>query len=308
MANSDLPRKLIVTADDFGLTRGVNAAVVFAHREGIVTAASLMANGQAFESAVALAKANPGLDVGLHLNLTEGRPASDPSDVPSLATSRGFRYNHPLSLAIAIVQSRVRPADLEREIRSQCERVLNSGLRISHVDGHKHVQVIPVVLRLLGTVLPDYGVKAGRRVVESKPGLRPLLFRNYRSCVQVFEQYLQAKMVAAIWRKPPFVSPDYFYGLTQTGFLDFDAFSNIVHNIKSGVSELMCHPGYVDADLDTIPTRLRAQRESELELLTSDEVRDLISRSGVKLINYTELAGDHGSCSTNQVFNRYSRL
>ena len=291
MANSVQRRRLIVTADDFGLTRGVNAAVVLAHREGIVTAASLMTTGPAFESAVALAKTNPGLDVGLHFNLTEGRPASDPMDVPSLATPDGFRYNHPLGLAIAIVQERVRVADLEREIPSQCERMLNSGLRISHVDGHKHVHVIPVVRRLLGTVLPDYGVKAIRKVIERMPGLRSLLFKNYRTCAQVFEQYMFAKMVAAIWRQPPFVTPDYFYGITQTGFLDFGAFANIVHDLKGGISELMCHPGYADAELDRMPTRLRSQRESELELLTSAEVRDLLSRSGVELIGYTELVG-----------------
>jgi len=291
MANSDRPRRFIVTADDFGLTRGVNDAIVLAHREGIVTAASLMVNGRAFESAVALAKANPELDVGLHLNLTEGQPISDPADVSSLAMGRGFRYNHPVSLAIATVQGKVRVADLEREIRSQCERMLSSGLRISHVDGHKHVHVIPAVRRLLDSVLPDYGVKAMRQVIERMPGLHGFLLKNYRACGQVFEQYLLAKMVAAISRKAPFVSPDYFYGLTQTGFLDFDAFANIIHDMKAGVSELMCHPGYADAELDQVPTRLRSQRERELELLTSGKVRDLISRSGVELINYTDLVG-----------------
>jgi hopanoid biosynthesis associated protein HpnK len=291
MANSVRPRKLIVTADDYGLTRGVNAAIVLAHGEGIVTAASLMANGLAFESAVALARANPGLDVGLHLNLTEGRPVSDPADVPSLATSRGFRYNHPVKLAFATVQGKLRVADLEREIRSQCERMLESGLRISHVDGHKHVHAIPAVRRLLEAVLPDYGVKAVRQVSERMPGLWRLLFKNYRACGQVFEQYLLAKTMAAVWRTSSFVSPDCFYGITQTGFLDFDAFRNIVHDMKGGVSELMCHPGYADAELEQVPTRLRWQRERELELLTSGRVRDLISHSGVELINYTELAG-----------------
>src|SRR5262249_36572329 len=104
--------------------------------------------------------------------------------------------------------------------------------------------------------------------------------------------YLLAKTVAAVWRKSSFVSPDYFYGVTQTGFLDVDAFANIVHDLKGGVSELMCHPGYADAELDQVPTRLRSQRERELELLTSSKVRDLISHSGVELINYTELVGD----------------
>ncbi len=308
MANSGPHRRLIVTADDFGLTPGVNAAVAHAYRLGIVTAASLMVNGRAFESAVALAKANPGLDVGLHLNLTEGRPMSDRAEVPSLSTSRGFRYKHPLSLAFAIAQRKIQREDLEREIRAQCERMLHSGLRISHVDGHKHVHAIPTVLHLLGAILPDYGVKTIRRVRERMPGLRKLVFKNYRTAGQVVEQYLLGRMVTAIWRTPRFVSPDFFYGFTQTGFLDFDALTSIVQDMKPGVSELMCHPGYVDAELDQVPTRLRSQRERELELLTSDAVRDLITRKGIELTNYSELAGDHGSCSTNQLFDRYSRL
>jgi hopanoid biosynthesis associated protein HpnK len=308
MANSALPKKLIVTADDFGLTRRVNAAVVLAYREGIVTSASVMANGLAFESAVALAKENPGLDVGLHLNLTEGRAVSEPADVPSIATSQGFRYNHPLSLAVAIAQQRVRLVDLEREIRRQCERALDSGLQISHVDGHKHVHVIPAVLRLLGKVLLDYGVKAIRPLRESLPGLRRLMFKNYRSGVQVFEQYLCGKLAGILWKKTALITPDYFYGLTQTGFLDSEAFTNIVHDLKGGVSELMCHPGYVDAELDRVPTRLRSQRELELELLTGAEVRQLLSSFGVGLISYRELVRDYGSGAANEVFHRYSGL
>src|SRR5436305_375853 len=100
---------------------------------------------------------------------------------------------------------------------------------------HKHVHVTPVVLRLLDTVLPDYGVKAIRQVIENMPGLRPLLFKNHRVRAQVFKQYMLARMVAAIWRKPSLASPDYFYGLTQTGFLDFDALTSIVADLKGGI-------------------------------------------------------------------------
>jgi len=151
-------------------------------------------------------------------------------------------------------------------------------------------------------------VKAIRQVTERVPGLWHMLFKNYRACGQLLEQYLLAKTMAAVWRKSSFVSPDYFYGVTQTGFLDVEAFTSIVDDMKSGVSELMCHPGYADAELEQVPTRLRTQRERELELLTSGKVRNLISHSDVELINYTELVGDHGSCSTNQVFHRHSGL
>ncbi len=308
-------KKLIVTADDFGLTQGVNEAIVLAHRQGIVTSASLMVNGMAFESAASLARQHAGLDVGLHLNLTQGHPVSDPGTIPSLASSRGFLYDHPLALAVGLIRRRVRAIDLEREIQAQLERALGVGLEITHVDGHKHVHVIPNVLQVLCKVAPAYGIKALRSVVERAPGLRSLLLRNRQARRLLLKQYLFGKTASAIWKlwwpvraSPAFVVPERFYGITQTGFLDFDAFTRVVHDLQSGVNELMCHPGYVDDGLNRTPTRLRSQRERELELLTTRKVRDLIDQSGIELISYRHLVEDYGSCDTGPVFRRYSPL
>src|SRR4051794_19898944 len=135
-------KQLIVTADDFGLTDGVNRAVVFAHQQGVVTSASLMVNASAFDSAVELARHNPGLDIGLHLNLT----------------------NKPFALAL-----RPHRVHLEREIRSQIEKVLGTGLQITHLDGHKHVHIIPAVLRIVRMVAPEYGIRAIRTMNAKTP-------------------------------------------------------------------------------------------------------------------------------------------
>ncbi len=284
-------RHLIVTADDLGLTPRVNDAIEKAHRDGIVTTASLMANGGAFDSAAAMLKRNAKLAAGLHLNLTEGIPVSLPDRIPSLAGSRGFIFRHPLDLAAAWFRGRVHSGEVEREMRAQIEKVLNAGVSLSHIDGHKHVHVIPAVLRLVSRIAPDYGIRAVRSTVEKSPGLKPLLSRNPAARIQILKQFVFGKVVSAAfrWTKPALRTPAEFYGVTQTGFLDFEAFSDIIRTLGSGFHEVMCHPGYVDEDLLKTPTRLRAQRERELELLTSPRLRDLIESEGVTLISYRDL-------------------
>ena len=266
--------KLIIAADDFGLTRGVNEAIALAYRNGVVTSASLMVNGGAFESALELARINPGLDLGLHLNLT----------------------NHPLQLLAELGRGKIRRAELESGIRDQIERALKTGLRISHIDGHKHVHALPPVLKIVRRVAPLYGIKAIRSLIATTPGPASLLARNPKSRGLILKQLLLARAASVTWtwswrRKaaPAMVAPDRLYGIAETGFLDLAAFSNIIHGLTPGVNELMCHPGYADDDLSKTPTRLRAQRERELALLTSREARKLIEDAGIQLISYRDL-------------------
>jgi hopanoid biosynthesis associated protein HpnK len=310
-----MKRKLIVTADDFGITHGVNEAIVRAYRRGIVTTTSLMVSSPAFESAIALARQHPDLNVGLHLNLTQGRSTCDPAVIPSLANSQGFTYDDPFKLAIAIARGRVGANDLEREVRAQLEAALGTGLRLTHIDGHKHVHVISQVLRVVCRLAPAYGIKAVRSVHEKAPGLTQLLLRNAAASGQVFKQYLFGKAASALWKlawpprcQPRLIVPECFYGIMQTGFLDFDALASVIRSLPYGVNELMCHPGYADNALDRTATRLRLQRERELELLTAPEVRDLIDEHHVELIGYKDLVEAYENCDGGPVFHRYSAL
>src|SRR5207244_8356631 len=123
-------------------------------------------NGGAFESAIDVLNENPGLDAGLHLNLTEGRSISAHEEIPSLANSSGFLYHHPFELIAAVFRRKVRHADLEKEIRAQLQKALATGMRITHIDGHKHVHVIPRVFNLICRIAPDYGISAVRSTIE----------------------------------------------------------------------------------------------------------------------------------------------
>jgi chitin disaccharide deacetylase len=289
--NSVRRKKLIVTADDLGLTRRVNEAIETAHREGIVTTASLMVNGSAFESAVEIIKKSPELGAGLHLNLTEGGPVARPDQIPSLADENGFLYRHPFQLMLAILRHRVHRADIEKEIRAQLGMASQAGVLLLHLDGHKHVHVIPQVFEIACRVAPDYGIRAVRSTVERAPGLTSLLARNAGFSGQIIKQYCFGKALSVIFslNKPSLKTPTRLYGITQTGFLDINAFTGILRRLPDGVSEVMCHPGYVDDDLKRTPTRLHFQRERELKMLTAPEIRGLLEDSGVSLATYRDL-------------------
>lgn len=282
--NTILSKRLIVTADDFGLTEGVNRAVIRAHREGIVTSASFMVNGGAAESAVELARQNPGLDIGLHLNLT----------------------NKPFALA-----ANSRGRDLEAGIRGQIESALATGLPVSHIDGHKHVHVIPGVLKILHRVLPQYGIRGIRSMKPRTPRFGSLLRHNPGWRKAIVKQYALACGAALMWQlftKPGLAGPDRFYGVAETGFLDLPAFRNIIRDLRPGVHELMCHPGYADAELRKTPTRLLEQRERELEMLTSGTARDLIQGAGIELASYRDLVETYGNHRADSILHRYSAL
>jgi predicted glycoside hydrolase/deacetylase ChbG (UPF0249 family) len=279
-----MKRQLIVTADDFGLTEGVNRAIVRAHQAGVVTSASLMVNSPAFESAVELARHNPRLDIGLHLDLT----------------------NKPFALAV-----RPHKLNLEREVRAQIEKALGTGLHITHLDGHKHVHIIPAVLKVIRAVAPAYGIRAIRTMNARATRMMSLLRRNPEARATIIRQYLFTRGARLAWRlclPNTMAGPDSFYGIAETGFLDVDVFANIIQELTFGAHEVMCHPGYLDDDLQQTPTRLLAQRESELEMLTSQDVHNLIRDSGIELISYRNLVEIYGIHRPDSLLNRCSAL
>src|SRR5262249_13793640 len=151
-----MSNKLIIAADGFGLTPRINEAIAIACRAGILASTGLMVTGGGFGAALDIVRREPKLDMGLHLDLGKGRASSNPSKIPTLADSNGFLYKHPLKLAAALFKGRITTDDLEREIRAQIEKVAGSALSLTHVDGHKHVHVMPTVFRMICRVAPCY--------------------------------------------------------------------------------------------------------------------------------------------------------
>jgi hopanoid biosynthesis associated protein HpnK len=285
-------RQLIVNADDFGYTRGVNRAIVEACREGVVTSTSLLANGAAFDDAVEAALSEPRLDVGCHLNFVEGRPVSPPERIPHLAGTDG-RFLPAWQLALRLTLRMVPECEIEREAGAQCEKLLRAGLRASHVDTHKHTHTHPAVARAIAKASRRLGIAWIRRPFENfLPGsarrlsTKRLLVGSLHLLAPSFERRMVAIGMAM---------PDHFTGIVLTGRLTRQEFGETLAALPPGVTEVMCHPGYCDAELDGAPTRLRRERELERETVSDGTWRAQAHDHGVRLTSFGELSSLRGS-------------
>jgi hopanoid biosynthesis associated protein HpnK len=288
-------RRLIINADDFGLTAGVDRAIAEAHAGGTVTSATLMANGGEFADAVRRALAAPALSVGCHVVLADGSPVLRPFQVPSLiarcdALGAHF-YSSWTTFARKALRGQFDPQQIEAEAAAQMRRIQAAGIAVSHFDTHKHLHVLPQVLQPLLRAAAACGVKAVRNPfgrlhlgqLARWPGLwkRTFTTTTMRAWAQSFRRTVTSAGLS---------TPDGTLGITATGSLDQRMFSWIVEHMPEGTWELVCHPGYNDAQLEAVHTRLRQSRQHELAILTSAETRGLFERNHIALISYRELS------------------
>jgi len=269
-----LPQYLIVNADDFGFTRDVNAGIIEAFREGILRATTLMANGEAFDDAVALAGENPGLDVGCHLVLVQGRSLARPQAMLPATVGELIR-------ALAL-----RRLDPYRELRAQVERILKAGLRPAHLDTHKHTHLLPPVLEAVARLSAEFGIPWVRRPFDFALHGVPVPWRVRAAS--------RGMAIARGWFGTVLArngcrSTDHFAGFQITGRFGTRELAALIRQLPEGSTELMCHPGRCTAELRAARTRLKESREAELEALKSSEVRRAIEEAGVRLTNFTEL-------------------
>lgn len=286
-------RRLIVNADDFGFTSGVNRAIVEAHIRGVVTSSTLMANGKAFPEATELAKRTPDLSIGCHVVLIDGEPVISSDRLPSLTESLRFRDGLK-QFAARSIAGRMNPGEVAAEATAQIRKIQSAGITVSHVDTHKHTHVFPQILRPLLKAAADCGVRALRNpfgprfpLRSSQLLARPKLWTRYAE-VQILRRFA-GKFREAVSRAG-FTTPDGTLGIEVTGTLDETLFLAVARSIPDGTWEFVCHPGYNDADLLAANTRLRASRETELRVLTLPAAREILAREGVQLISYRDLA------------------
>ncbi len=282
-------RRLIVNADDFGLTSGVNRAILEAHERGIVTSATLMARGSAFSDAVQHAPSR--LSIGCHVLLIDGTPVLDARQVPTLADGRSGEFERNITgFGVRALSGRLAGDEIEAEATAQIHKLQAAGIQVSHLDTHKHTHIFPQVLRSLLRAAKACGVRAIRnpygKVGWSAIAGRPRLWRRYCEArvLNIFAQKFRKAVAEA-----GMVTPDGTLGVVLTGALDDRTFLTVLESVREGTWELVCHPGYNDADLDQVRTRLRESREVELRLLTSPESRRIIEDRGIQLISYREL-------------------
>jgi chitin disaccharide deacetylase len=286
-------KNLIVNADDLGWSEGVNRGIAEAHRQGLVTSASLLANGKAFESGVAIAESNPELGIGVHLNLSNGAPITAPRDVPSLINAAREFEGGPENLILRIASRSLEVDQVEREWDAQIQKIRAAGIRPTHLDGHKHVQMLPRLFEIAIRLAKKHNVRA-IRISHEASKLRALLASGggqkrsviLKQGVQARGLKLLARDARKMANRAGLLVTDYFCGIAQTGVMTPEGIDALLKNLPDGTTELMCHPGYADGDLSRSPTRLQESRQSELAILTAPQVRKLVAIQGIRLISY----------------------
>ena len=271
------PRRLIVNADDFGRTASINQAVIRAHREGILTATSLMVNELACEEAVALARENPKLGVGLHLTLLCGHSALPPEQIPGLANAKGEFTTNPPGAGFRYFFQRSLREPLRREIHAQFQRFHATGLPLDHVNGHLHLHLHPTVFRILMADAPQLGIKHLRLTFD------PLRLNLRLASGHFAYRVLHAAIFHSLSaRARPVLAQrgirhtDAVFGLLQNARVDKDYVNRLLPQLPAGDSELYSHPS-----LDEF--------KNEFDALISPRARERVEKLGIKLIRYQDL-------------------
>jgi predicted glycoside hydrolase/deacetylase ChbG (UPF0249 family) len=265
-------KQLVVNADDFGFTPDVNQGIVEAHRRGILTATTLMANGAAFEDALRLARETPALDIGCHLVLIGGR---------SLVTGKPY----PLTvtrLLTALARREIRPYE---ELAAQVRRIVDAGLRPTHLDTHKHTHLAPPVLDAVARLGQEFGIRWVRRPFDfplhALRGSVPRLKRLTSGALGLLRGRFHRVLERHGCR-----TTDHFAGFQITGRFRTAELVELLAAIPEGSTELMCHPGHCGEALRGARTRLKESREQELEALVAEETRAALERNGIELVSY----------------------
>ncbi len=265
-----------MNADDFGFTPDVNRGILEAHRNGILTATTLMANGEAFEDAVRLAAETPSLDIGCHLVLIGGRSLLEgreplPRTVPGLLRTLASR--------------RIRPYD---ELAAQVRRILTAGIRPTHLDTHKHTHLAPPVLDAVARIAEEFQIRWVRRPFDfpltSLKGAVPWMKRATSSGLRLLRGRFHRVLARHGCR-----TTDHFAGFQITGRFRSVELAQLIRDLPEGITEFMCHPGYCGSDLRGARTRLKESRERELEALVAPETRRALVEAEVELVDFRAL-------------------
>lgn len=274
-----------MNADDFGLTRGVNRAIVELHQAGVLTSATLMAKAGATDEAIALAQANPRLGVGCHVVLVDGEPVLPPDKVPSLVDSKTGCFPHKLTTFLRrLFMGRIRAAEIEAEAAAQIASLQARGVRLTHIDTHKHSHMFPPVLRPVLRAARAAGIRAVRNPFEPEWAVHASPRASIVRSAEVYALRKFGPYFRRVLSEEGFSTTDGTIAVAATGVVNADTVRSLLQKLPPGAWELVTHPGYSDGDLDKVRTRLRASRDIErnaLQVIAEFPGVDLVSFAGL---------------------------
>jgi chitin disaccharide deacetylase len=307
-ATLSVVRKLIINADDFGLTAGVNRGIVEAHNGGLVSSTTLMANGPAFDDAVAAARSAPRLSIGCHVVLVGGLPVSPPEAVDTLRAIRSAEpdrfYSSLSAFAARAMLGGFDRDQLVGEVVAQIKKIQSAGIQVTHLDTHKHAHVFPEILVALLRAARICGVRAIRNPIVPVKAISSRLFKDKR---ELWKRYSQVRILHTFSRqfrqrtkRAGLLTPDGVVGVIETGTRETPGpasdgnfgYSSLLRatlaSLPEGTWEFVCHPGYNDDDLRAAGTRLLDSRDEERRLLTAADLRQFLDEQKIQVIGYRE--------------------
>jgi len=284
-------KTLIVTADDFGLSKEVNDAVERGHRDGILSAASLMVGAPAGDDAVARARKLPKLGVGLHVTLLDGRPVLPPSEVQGLVGADGRFFASPVRFGIALYFSPMLQALAHAEIEAQFRRFRHTGLTLDHINGHKHFHLHPVVLETILQIAPSFGSPPIR--IPFEPFAASFAASGDRAFGRLTNAgfyFLQTRRLARKLNQAGIPTNDYVFGLNDSGDMTEDRLLNFIEHLPPGVTEFYCHPATSRWDgKENLPAEYRP--EEEFHALVSAAVKSKLATCNLQPQNFRAACG-----------------
>jgi hopanoid biosynthesis associated protein HpnK len=281
-------RSLVVNADDLGLTVGVNDGICDAHDRGILTSASLFANAPATTDAIRRARRRPSLGIGAHLTLVDGAPTLPPDRVPSLVADDGrFRVSWK-SFVLACLGGNVAFDEVERELTAQIDRIRAEGIRLTHLDAHKHIHAFPPLFAITVRLAARFDIPVVRVPYErwcpvcGDARQRQTARRQSLANIAMLPWARRAYGMAAAQG----VRVPQFAGRIHTGVMSAESIKSTLRRLRPGIAELMVHPGYVDDALRQTATRLLFSRAAEVDLLCATATRDMLSDEAIELVRH----------------------
>lgn len=279
---------LIINGDDFGVSEEVNEAIIQAHKKGVLTSCSLMAGGEAFEQAVHLAKQNEGLAVGIHLVAVKGRSVLPPAKIPHIVDENGCFPDDPTMAGIRYFFQESARRELQQELKAQFAKIAGTGLRISHIDGHLHMHIHPVIFSAAAE-LGRYHNVPGMRVPHDDFALAWGIDRSgsAKSAVQAMIFALLCRRMKARLDREGFTYTKRVHGHFFTGRITEHAVLSTLDRIRSGTREIYFHPALYPAGRALTPSEMQCQRE--FEILISENVKARLQRPAFHLTTYPRL-------------------
>lgn len=278
-------KQLIVNADDFGLHTQINKGIIKGFQEGFITSTSLMCSAPAFAEAVELALANPGLGVGIHLTLVGGvAPAAAPDKVRSLLDEQGKFLPDYVAFASRFYRGGIKMSELETELCVQIERGLATGIKITHIDSHQHIHVLPIISDLVVKLCYKYNIRKIRNPHEGyffNGGFSAGIGRKVgRAGLSFCASMAMRKAKAA-----GLSFPEHFFGMLAGGNLNTALVGKIIQSLPEGVSEIMTHPG-LDSNILGCQFTWHYHWEDELQAFLAEENKYLLEKNDVNLTNF----------------------